>query len=1038
MGFFINRPVFAWVLAILVMMMGLFAVQKLPVSQYPDVAPPSIGVSAMYPGADSETLENSVTQILEQALTGLDGLLYFNSKSSSNGQVSISLTFEQGIDPDIAQVQVQNKIQRTLSRLPNQVQQQGVTVSKKQNDFLMVISLYDETKKLSTIDLSDYVVSNIQDPLSRISGVGDLMVFGSSYSMRIWLDPIKMAALKVTPADVGAALAAQNTEIAAGKIGAQPADIGQTITASVRAQSKLKTISEFENVLLVTKENGANVFLKDIAKVELGQENYGVSPRLNGYPATGLAVMLAPGANALETSEQVKAMMDKFSPSLPEGVKIAYPVDNTDFIKMSINEVVKTLIEAIILVVIIMFLFLQNWRATLIPAITIPVVILGTLAILYVLGLSLNTLTLFAMVLAIGLLVDDSIVVVENVERVMREEGLDVKAATEKSMKEIGSALIGIATVLSAVFLPMAFFDGASGIIYRQFSITIATAMALSVAVAIILTPAICVTFLKPHEHKTTGFFGWFNRSYDKLENKYQKQVDFINKRPVRFMLIYALIGIGAALIFKTIPTGFIPKEDKGELFAMYTLPVGATMPRTEKVGTDVTDYYLGAQKDNVRYVMAVSGFSFAGSGENAGMAFISLTPADQRKEPQNSADAVAMQATIAMAGQLTDATFYSFTPPAIMGLGQSEGFTLYLQGLGSREELKKQRDILLAKAAQNPKLVGVRLNELKETPRLKIDIDNNKATALGVNVADINSTLSMAWGGSYINDFIDNGRVKKVYVQSDMQYRANPEDLKHWHVRNNKGEMIPLTAFATTKWENAADSLGRYNGLAAYEFQGAGAPGVSSGEAMEEMEKMIAELSSTTAYEWSGMSYQEKMTQGKTQILYAISILIIFLCLAALYESWSIPFAVMFVIPLGLLGAVAAVAARGLTNDIYFQVALLTVIGLSAKNAILIIEFAELYYKQGKDMLTAAIMAAKARLRPILMTSFAFIAGVIPLALASGTGANSRISIGTGIIGGTLTATILAVFFVPLFFIVVTATVNKFSKEKTKVEFKE
>ena len=1033
MGFFINRPVFAWVLAILVMMMGLFSVQKLPISQYPNVAPPSIGVSAIYPGADSETLENSVTQILEQSLTGLDGLMYFSSKSSANGQVSVNLTFEQSINPDIAQVQVQNKIQRTLSRLPAQVQQQGVTVSKKQSDFLMVIALYDETKKKTSSDLSDYIVSNMQDPLSRVSGVGDLMIFGSSYSMRIWLDPIKMASLNITPNDVYNSLLAQNTEIPAGKVGAEPSNNGQTITASVKAQSKLKTINEFENVLLITKENGSNVYLKDVAKVELGQENYGFSPKLNGNPASAMAIMLAPGANALDTSEKVKTMMSKFELSLPEGVKIAYPVDNTGFIKLSISEVVKTLVEAIILVVLIMFLFLQNWRATLIPAITIPVVILGTFAVLQVLGFTINTLTLFALVLAIGLLVDDSIVVVENVERVMKEEKLGVKEATEKSMKEIGSALIGIATVLSAVFLPMAFFDGASGIIYRQFAITIATAMALSVAVAIILTPAICVSFLKPHSHKEKGFLGWFNRSYENMEHKYENKIAWINKRPVRAIIVYLLIGAGTAGIFSTIPGGFIPKEDKGELFAMYSLPVGATLSRTQAVSDVITEHYLNNEKDNVKFIMAVSGFSFAGTGENAGMAFIALKPAEERKGKDNSAEDIAMRATMSMAGKLTDASFYSFTPPAIMGLGQSEGFTLYLQGLGSREELKKDRDLLLAKAAQNPKLAGVRLNELKETPRLKIDIDNNKATALGLNISDISNTLSMAWGGRYINDFVDNGRVKKVYLQSDMNFRANPEDLKHWHVRNNKGEMIPFSAFATTKWEYAADSLGRYNGLSAYEIQGSGAPGVSSGEAMVEMEKLISELSPTTSYEWSGLSYQEKMTQGKTQILYAISILIVFLCLAALYESWSIPFAVMFVIPLGILGAVAAVAARGLTNDIYFQVGLLTVIGLSAKNAILIIEFAEIYYKEGKDKFTAALLAARARLRPILMTSFAFTAGVVPLAISSGTGANSRIAIGTGVVGGTLTATILAVFFVPLFFIIVTSITERFSKKEVE-----
>ncbi len=1035
MGFFINRPVFAWVLAIIVMMAGLFSLNKLPVSQYPDVAPPSIGVSAQYPGADAQTLENSVTQILEQSLTGLDGLLYFNSKSSSNGSASVTLTFEQGTDPDMAQVQVQNKIQQAITRLPTQVQQQGVTVRKKQSDFLMVVSLYDKTNKLTSSDLSDFIVSNIQDPLSRLNGVGDINLFGSAYSMRIWLDPIKMAALNITTAEVQAALLAQNNEIPAGKIGAQPADIGQQITATVKAQSKLKNIGEFENILLRTKSDGAQVFLKDVARVELGQENYTASPRVNGHPAVGFAIMLAPGANALDTSAAVKDLLKKFEGALPAGVEIAFPVDNTEFIKLSISEVVKTLIEAIVLVVFIMFIFLQNWRATLIPAITIPVVILGTFAVLYVIGLSINTLTLFALVLAIGLLVDDSIVVVENVERVMSQEGLSPKEATQKSMKEIGSALIGIATVLSAVFLPMAFFDGASGVIYRQFAITIATAMCLSVAVAIILTPAICVTFLKPHEqHHGKGFFGWFNRSYDKFEKKYEKQVAVINKRPVRFVLIYLLMCVGAFFMFSKVPTGFIPKEDKGEFMAMFTLPVGATMSRTNGVAKEVSDYFQTNEEKNLKYIFTVSGFSFAGSGENAGMAFGALKDWKDRPNPEQHPDAIALRATMALSG-IKDAQFFAFTPPAIQGLGQSEGFTLYLQGIGTREELKKDRDLLLEKAAKNSKLMNVRLNELKEMPRLKIDIDNNKATALGVSISDISHTISSAWGGSYINDYIDNGRVKKVYVQGDMQYRANPEDIKYWHVRNNVGEMIPFTSFATTKWEYGADSLGRYNGLPAYEIQGAGALGVSSGEAMDEMEKIVKELSDKSSYEWSGLSYQEKLSSGKTTILYAISIFVVFLCLAALYESWSIPFAVMFVIPLGILGAIGAVALRGLNNDIYFQVALLTVIGLSAKNAILIIEFAELYYKDGKDKFQSALLAARARLRPILMTSFAFIAGVTPLAIATGAGANSRVSIGTGIIGGTLTATLLAVFFVPLFFIIVTGIVEKFTKPKPIIE---
>lgn len=1027
MGFFIHRPVFAWVLAIIVMMAGLFSLNKLPISQYPDVAPPSIGISAVYPGADAETLENSVTQILEQSLTGLEGLLYFNSKSNSNGSISISLTFEQGINPDDAQIQVQNKIQKAITRLPPQVQQQGVSVSKKQNDFLMVVALYDSNNKLSAIDLSDYVVSNIQDPLSRLPGVGDVQIFGSSYAMRIWLDPIKMASFEITADDVKNALLAQNTEIAAGKVGAQPADIGQQMTATVKAQSKLQTIDEFNNVILLSKNDGSHVFLKDIAKIELGQENYGVNPKVNGLPATGFAVMLAPGSNALDTSDAVKTLMNKFESSLPDGVKIAYPIDNTAFIKLSISEVIKTLIEAIVLVVLIMFVFLQNIRATLVPAITIPVVLLGTFAVLAILGFSINTLTLFALVLAIGLLVDDSIVVVENVERVMKEQNIGPKEATIESMREISMALIGIATVLSAVFLPMAFFDGASGVIYRQFAITIATAMTLSVLVAIVLTPAICATFLKPHGHKETGFFGLFNRFYDKVEHKYEDKIRFINKRPIRFGIIYLLIGLGTYGIFTQIQTGFIPKEDKGEIIAMYNLPVGATMTRTDKVGKQITQYFLNAEKDNLKYIFTVSGFSFAGSGENTGMAFVALKPWDERNKPEQNAEAVAARAMGFMLFGLEDAQGFAITPPAIQGLGNSEGFSLYLQGTGNRDSLKADRDLLLAKAAQNPKLVGVRLNELAETPRLKIHIDIQKANSLGLNIADINNTISTAWGGSYINDFIDNGRAKKVYIQGDMKYRAVPEDIQYWHVKNNKGDMIAFSAFATTKWEYGADSLGRYNGLIAYELQGSGAPGISSGEAMLEMEKMISELSPSTTFEWSGISYQEKLSQGKTAILYAISIFVVFLCLAALYESWAIPFSVMLVIPLGILGAVAAVFLRGLTNDIYFQVALLTVIGLSAKNAILIIEFAELYYKEGKDKFEAALLAARARFRPIMMTSFAFIAGVIPLAIATGAGSNSRISIGTGIIGGTLAATVLAIFFVPLFFIAVKSLTEKF-----------
>lgn len=1036
MTFFIHRPVFAWVLAIILMMAGLFAINTLPVSQYPDVAPPTISISARYPGADAQTIENSVTQIIEQSLTGLDGLLYFNSTSSSDGSVRMNITFSQGTDPDIAQVQVQNKLQQAMTRLPTQVQQQGVTVRKSQSDFLMVAALFDKTDKLNTSDISDYIVSNIQDPLSRLEGVGDIRLFGSAYSMRIWLDANKMASLKLMTSDIESAIMAQNAEIAAGQIGAQPTDIGQQITATVKAQSKLQTPEQFGNIIVKSNQDGSKIYLRDVSRIELGQENYTASPRLNGHPAAGIAIMLAPGANALDTSERVKELFAQYEPVFPEGVNIAFANDSTAFIKLSIDEVVKTLIEAIVLVVLVMFVFLQNIRATVIPAMTIPVVILGTFAVLSVFGFSINTLTLFALVLSIGLLVDDSIVVVENVERVMKDEGLNPKEATIKSMKEISSALVGIATVLSAVFLPMAFFDGASGVIYRQFAITIATAMGLSVLVALILTPAICATFLKETHLNHTGFFGWFNRKYDSLQDKYTGKVSLINKRPVRFMLIYALIGAGTYYIFSNLSTGFIPNEDQGIVMVQYSLPVGATMSRTDEVGNQVRNYFNTAEAKNTDFVFTVSGFSFSGTGQNAGMAFIALKDWSERVGPENSADAVAMRAMGGLS-QIKDANVFALTKPAISGLGQSSGFSMFLQGIGTRESLKASKDLLLQKAAQNPKLVGVRLNELKETPRLKIDIDNEKASALGIKISDINSTLSSAWGGNYVNDFIDRGRVKKVYVQSDMQYRANPDDLKYWHVRNDKGDMIPMTAFSTARWEYSADSLGRYNGLAAYEIQGSPAPGVSSGEAMNEMEKIYAELNaSDVVYSWSGLSYQEKMSQGKTAILYALSIFVVFLCLAALYESWSVPFSVMFVIPLGILGAVAAVYARGLENDIYFQVALLTIIGLSSKNAILIVEFAEIYYNQGKSKFEAAVLAAKARLRPIIMTSFAFIAGVVPLAIATGAGANSRVSIGTGIIGGTLTATFLAIFFVPLFFILVKAlTERKFKEEESTHE---
>lgn len=1033
--FFIERPVFAWVIAIVIMLSGIFALNTLPISQYPNVAPPTISISANYPGADAETLENSVTQIIEQALTGIDGMLYFSSSSSSDGSVKINITFDQSIDPDTAQVQVQNKTQQAMTRLPAEVQAQGVNIRKSQSNFLMIIALYDSLDNKKTSDLADYLVSNIQDPLSRINGVGDIRVFGASYAMRIWLDPAKLASYNLNPTDVENAIRAQNTEISAGKIGAQPSVVGQEITATVKAQSKLKTPEEFRNIILKSNFNGATVLMKDVARVEMGEENYSIAPKLNGHAASGIAVMLAPGANALETSEAVKNMVSQFEPSLPEGYKVAYARDSTAFIKISIEEVVKTLAEAIFLVILVMFLFLQNVRATLIPAITVPIVILGTFGVLALFGYSINTLTLFALVLSIGLLVDDSIVVVENVERVMKEEGLNAKEATVKSMKEISSALIGIATVLSAVFLPMAFFGGSSGIIYRQFSITIVSSMFLSVVVALILTPALCASFLKPVEHKTTGFFGWFNRTYDNFQTNYKSKVHGIAKKPFRFMFVYALIVAGMVFLFNKLPSSFLPMEDQGDVMLQYTLPAGATIERTEVVGKEVQKYFLETESKNTKYIFTISGFNFSGSGQNAGMAFISLNDWKDRVGVENSASSIANKAMMTLSS-IKDAKIFALTPPAISELGQSSGFSLNLQAVAgtSREQLKEYRDIVIQKANKSPLLSSVRSNELQETPQLKIEIDHKKAASLGVSMADINSTLSTAWGGSYVNDFIDRGRVKKVYVQSDMQFRSNPEDLNGWFVRSSNGTMTPFSSFATFKWSFGPDSLGRYNGLSSYEIQGAPAAGVSSGVAMAEMEKIVSELPGGTIYSWSGLSYQEKISQGKTGVLYAISVLVVFLCLAALYESWSIPLSVILVIPLGIIGAVCAALFRGLENDIYFQVALLTTIGLSAKNAILIVEFAEMYYKSGKGIIESAVAGAGARLRPILMTSLAFIAGVLPLAISSGAGANSRISIGTGIIGGTLTATVLAIFFVPIFFVIVRYIFNKKNKQVNHV----
>ena len=1019
--FFVRRPVFAWVIAILIMLAGMLAIQTLPVAQYPDVAPPTIQISASYTGASADTLENSVTQVIEQQLTGLDNLLYFSSTSNSDGTVSINVTFEQGTDPDTAQVQVQNKVQQAESRLPSEVQQAGVTVVKSQSSFLLIMAVYDTTDKATSSDIADWLVSNMQDPMARIEGVGSLQVFGAEYAMRIWMDPAKLASYSLMPSDVETAIEAQNVQVSAGKIGALPSPATQQLTATVRAQSRLQTVEQFKDIIVKSQSNGSVVRIGDVARVEMGSEDYTATAKLNGHPAAGVAVMLAPGANALDTATRVKDKIAEFQRNMPQGYEVAFPKDSTEFIKISVEDVVKTLFEAIALVVCVMYLFLQNIRATLIPALAVPVVLLGTFGVLALFGYSINTLTLFAMVLAIGLLVDDAIVVVENVERIMRDEGLPAREATEKSMGEISGALIAIALVLSAVFLPMAFFGGSTGVIYRQFSVTIISAMMLSVVVALTLTPALCGSILRHTPPHKKGFFGKFNRFYSATEHGYKHRVMNILRRSGTVMVVYLAICGAMALAMWKLPGSFLPVEDQGDVMVQYTLPAGATASRTAEVRQQVIDWFLTKEKANTNVIFTVDGFSFSGSGQNAGMAFVALKNWSLRPGEENSAQAIALRATKALSS-IRDATLFAMTPPAVDGLGQSNGFTFELMANGAtdRDTLLKMRNQLIQAANQDPSLHAVRANDLPQMPQLQVDIDNNKAVSLGLSLSDVTSTLSSAWGGTYVNDFIDRGRVKKVYIQGDSDARGVPSDLGKWFVRGSDDSMTPFSAFATTRWEYGPESLVRYNGSAAYEIQGENADGFSSGVAMAKMEALANSLPAGTTWAWSGLSLQEKLASGQAMSLYAISILVVFLCLAALYESWSVPFSVIMVIPLGLLGAALAAWMRGLSNDVYFQVALLTTIGLSSKNAILIVEFAEASVAQGYSLTRAAMRAAQTRLRPIIMTSLAFIAGVMPLAVATGAGANSRVAIGTGIIGGTLTATLLAIFFVPLFFVLV------------------
>ena len=1038
-NFFIDRPIFAWVIAIIIMLAGGLSILKLPIAQYPTIAPPAISITAMYPGADAETVQNTVTQVIEQNMNGIDHLMYMSSNGDSTGTATITLTFESGTDPDIAQVQVQNKLALATPLLPQEVQQQGISVEKASSSFLMVVGVINTNGTMNQDDISDYVAANMKDAISRTSGVGDVQLFGSQYAMRIWMDPNKLNNFQLTPVDVISALKAQNAQVAAGQLGGTPPVKGQQLNASIVAQTRLTNTEEFGNILLKVNQDGSQVRLRDVAKIELGGENYDVIAKFNGQPASGLGIKLATGANALDTANAIRAELKKMEPFFPSGLKIVYPYDTTPFVQISIHEVVKTLVEAIILVFLVMYLFLQNFRATLIPTIAVPVVLLGTFAILALFGFSINTLTMFGMVLAIGLLVDDAIVVVENVERVMAEEGLPPKEATRKSMGQIQGALVGIAMVLSAVFIPMAFFGGSTGAIYRQFSITIVSAMALSVLVALILTPALCATMLKPIQKgshgATTGFFGWFNRMFDKSTHHYTDSVGNILRSTGRYLVLYLIIVVGMAWLFVRLPSSFLPDEDQGVFLSMAQLPAGATQERTQKVLDEMTNYYLTKEKDNVESVFAVNGFGFAGRGQNTGIAFVSLKDWSQRPGEENKVEAITGRA-MGYFSQIKDAMVFAFNLPAIVELGTATGFDFQLidqAGLG-HEKLTQARNQLFGMVAQHPDVLsGVRPNGLEDTPQFKVDIDQEKAQALGVSISDINTTLGAAWGGSYVNDFIDRGRVKKVYIMSEAKYRMLPEDIGNWYVRGSDGQMVPFSAFSTSRWEYGSPRLERYNGLPSMEILGQATPGKSTGEAMNLMEELAGKLPAGIGYDWTGMSYQERLSGNQAPALYAISLIVVFLCLAALYESWSIPFSVMLVVPLGVVGALLAATFRGLTNDVYFQVGLLTTIGLSAKNAILIVEFAkDLMDKEGKGLIEATLEAVRMRLRPILMTSLAFILGVMPLVISSGAGSGAQNAVGTGVMGGMVTATVLAIFFVPVFFVVVR---RRFSKKNEDIE---
>jgi multidrug efflux pump len=1023
--FFIDRPIFAWVIAIIIMLAGALAITQLPVSMYPTIAPPAVTISATYPGASAEAVENAVTQIIEQNMKGLDGLIYMSSTSQASGAAQVTLTFQSGTNPDIAQVQVQNKLQLAMPLLPQEVQRQGVNVTKSRTGFLMIVGFVSEDGSMTREDIADYLGANVRDPLSRVKGVGTVQLFGSQYAMRIWLDPHRLDTYQLAVTDVTAAIRAQNAQVTVGQLGGAPAVAGQQLNATVSAQSRLQTPEQFRNIVVRSNSDGSVLRLGDVARVELGAENYEVVGRFNRRPAAGFAILLATGANALETANSVRARVDELEPFFPPSVKAVFPFDTTPFVRAAVAEVLKTLAEAIGLVFLVMFLFLQNLRATLIPTIAVPVVLLGTFAVLAALGYSINMLTMFAMVLGIGLLVDDAIVVVENVERIMREEGLSPLEATRKSMSQISGALVAIGMVLAAVFVPMAFLAGSVGVIYRQFSATIVSAMALSVLVALVLTPALCATILKPlpkGEHHGHGpFFRWFNGAFERGSRGYERTVGRILGRTGRFMLVFGVLVVAMLLLFGRLPSAFLPDEDQGTLMTMVSAPPGATQQRTLQSMQKIEDHFLGNEQATVDSIFTITGYSFAGGGQNSGMAFVRLKDWEERESGDTHVTAIARRAMGALS-QIKDAMAFAFAPPPVTELGTATGYSFFLQDNAGRGHaaLTDARNQLLGAARQSKLLANVRPNGQDDTPQLRVDVDTAKAAAFDLQIADVNSTLSTAWGGSYVDDFIDRGRVKRVYVQADAPYRMKPEDFRLWSVRNGEGQMVPMSVFASSHWSYGSPRLERYNGVPAMEIQGEAAQGVSTGEAMREIERIVAALPQGIGIEWTAASYQERQAGAQTPMLYGLSLLIVFLCLAALYESWSIPTAVMLVAPLGILGAALATTLRGMERDVYFQVAMLTTVGLTSKNAILIIEFAKSNVERGMELIDAIMAAIRIRLRPILMTSLAFGFGVLPLAIASGAGSGAQRAIGTGVLGGMIVGTSLGVLFVPLFFVVV------------------